>query len=497
MSEAMPFGALIGTLAAESPAAAAVTCGAVTLTRAELDRRTNRRARHYARAGVREGSLVVLQLPNSVDLVEAVVATWKLGAVPLTIPPTMPAIEREPILALASPALVVDRADVAMSAWLAEADGPLPAVTPPNWRASTSGGSTGRPKVIFSTRPGRADPTERTLYLRQGGCVAVPGPLYHGAPFMFLTFGLMRGKHVVLLPKFDPEETLRVCATYGADYLLLVPTMMNRIWKLPQQVRDQYDLSQLQTVLHLGASCPPRLKRDWIDWLGPRRIHELYAGTEGQATTWIRGDEWLQRPGSVGRPAGGARMRAFDESGRELPPGQLGEIYMRPPDGAVRSYRYAGATARTNGEWESLGDVGWVDADDYVYILERRTDLILSGGANIYPAEVEAALESHPDVHAAAVIGLPDTDLGRRVHAVVEPAAGAWDGLTEDTLREYLVDHLVRYKTPRTFEFVEGPLRDEAGKLRRSALVAQRTTEAVRADAVRADAVRAEAGGQV
>jgi bile acid-coenzyme A ligase len=168
-------------------------------------------------------------------------------------------------------------------------------------------------------------------------------------------------------------------------------------------------------------------------------------------------------------------MRAFDEAGNQLPPGEAGEIYMRPAEGTPRAYRYVGAEARMRGDWESLGDIGWADADGYVYILDRRTDMILSGGANIYPAEVEAALEAHPDVRAAAVIGLPDSDLGQRVHAVIEPITPARETLTEDVLREHLKDVLVRYKTPRTFEIVEGPLRDEAGKVRRSALVAART----------------------
>jgi bile acid-coenzyme A ligase len=475
MPEVKSFGALIRASAAADPDAPAVTCGDTTLTRGRLDARTNQRARHFARAGVGAGSLVVLALPNSVELVEGVVATWKLGAVPLVIPPTMPAAERGPVLELGAPALVVDAPD---DAWTGESEDPVPVVTPPNWRASTSGGSTGRPKLIYSTRPGQADPDERTLHLRRGGAVAVPGPLYHGAPFMFMTFGLMRGKHVGLLPKFDAEQSLALVEAIRADFLLLVPTMMNRISKLPPDVRGRYDVSSLETVLHLGASCPPELKREWIDWLGPRRIHELYAGTEGQATTWIRGDEWLEHPGSVGRPAGGASMRALDPDGAVLAPGAVGEIYLRPPEGAPRAYRYVGASARRHDEWESLGDIGWVDADGYVYILDRRTDLILSGGANVYPAEVEAALEAHPGVRAAAVIGLPDDDLGQRVHAVVEPEAAARATLDETSLREHLAGILVRYKTPRTFEFVDGPLRDEAGKVRRSALVAARSERA-------------------
>ena len=472
MNEVKSFGALIADLAAADPGAPALTCGNITLSRGELHLRTNQRARHYAKAGVQEGSLVVLQLPNSAELVEGVVATWKLGAVPLVLPTAMPVAERSPILELGSPALLIDALD---GTWRDESSGELPDRTPPNWRASTSGGSTGRPKLIYSTRPGSAGTREVTLYLNHGGAVAVPGPLYHGAPFMFMTFGLMRGKHVGLLPKFDAEKTLGLIEQINADYALLVPTMMNRISKLPRPVRDSYDVSSLQSVLHLGASCPPALKREWIDWLGARTILELYAGTEGQATTWIRGDQWLEHPGSVGRPAGGARMRAFDEEGHQLPPGEVGEIYMRPPAGTPRAYRYVGAAARAHDGWESLGDIGWVDADGYVYILDRRTDMILSGGANVYPAEVEAALEAHPEVRAAAVIGLPDPDLGQRVHAVVEPIASARQTLTGEMLRGHLSDVLVRYKTPRTFEIVEGPLRDEAGKVRRSALVADRT----------------------
>ena len=465
-------------LAGQDPAAPAVTCGDTTLTRAELERVTNQRARHFRNAGVGEGSVVVVQLPNSVELVECAVAAWKLGAVPLVLPPSVPEAERAPILELAAPALVIDSPAPDPAPWSRGSARALTSVTSPYWRASTSGGSTGRPKLIYSNRRAVADPDERTLHLRRGGCVAVPGPLYHGAPFLFMTFGLMRGKHVVLLAKFDPKATLQACAAHRADYLLLVPTMMNRIWKLPADVRGGYDLSALEVVLHLGASCPPRLKRDWIDWLGARRIHELYAGTEGQATTWIRGDEWLAHPGSVGRAVGGATMRAFDDQGSELPPGEVGEIFMRAPSGSAASYRYVGAKARRHGDWESLGDMGWVDAEGYVYILDRRTDLILSGGANVYPAEVEAALESHPAVHAAVVIGLPDPDLGRRVHAVVEPTGPSRGTLTEDELRRHLADTLVRYKTPRSFEFTDKPLRDEAGKVRRTAMTAARVAAA-------------------
>jgi bile acid-coenzyme A ligase len=251
--------------------------------------------------------------------------------------------------------------------------------------------------------------------------------------------------------------------------MLLVPTMMLRIWRLPD--RESYDLSSLQVVWHMAAPCPPWLKEAWITWLGGEKIFELYAGTEAQAITIIRGDEWMTRRGSVGRCFMG-QMKVLDPDGNELPPGEVGEIFMRPPEGKV-TYTYVGAQAkRTEDGWESLGDLGWIDADGYVYLTDRLSDMILSGGANIYPAEVEAAIDEHPAVRSSAVIGLPDEELGNKIHAIVQPAEGA--ELTEDELRAHLAERLVRYKIPRTFEFTTEPLRDDAGKLRRSQLRAQR-----------------------
>lgn len=466
-----PFGDLIREHAATAPDSPALTCSDRTLTWEQLESRANQRARALRREGVAQDSLVAIVLPNSVELVECAVAAWKLGATPLVLPYAMPASERDPILDLARPSAVVTAADDdTAEVWTAESGAPLPGAIASRWRASTSGGSTGRPKLIYTESPAATDPDLRTLRLRRGGCAVIPGPLYHGAPFLFASYGLMRGKHVVLLPRFGAEDTLRSIDQHRADFVLLVPTMMNRISKLPPEVRGRYDLSSLEVVLHLGASCPPQLKREWIDWLGPDRIHELYAGTEGQAMTWITGTQWLEHPGSVGRPVGGAVMRAFDPAFAPLPPGEVGEIFMRAPDGTAPTYTYVGALARAHDGWESLGDLGWVDEDGFVYILDRRADMIVSGGANVYPAEVEAALEAHPDVRAAVVVGLADDDLGRRVHAFVEPVPSARETLTAKALRSYLSGRLVRYKIPRSFQITDGPLRDEAGKARRSAL---------------------------
>jgi bile acid-coenzyme A ligase len=218
--------------------------------------------------------------------------------------------------------------------------------------------------------------------------------------------------------------------------------------------------------VHMAAPCPRWLKEAWIGWLGAERIHELYGGTEGLSATWITGTEWLAHPGSVGRPLPGGRMKVVDEKGCEAPPGVVGEIYMMADGGPATTYHYIGAEPKSLDGWESLGDMGWMDAEGYVYLTDRKADMILRGGANVYPAEVEAAIDSHPRVRSSAVIGLPDDDLGQRVHAIVD----APEGVSVEELRAHLGERLVRYKIPQSFEFVSDPLRDDAGKVRRSAL---------------------------
>ena len=308
------------------------------------------------------------------------------------------------------------------------------------------------------------------LLMEPDRCQVVPGPLYHNGPFIFSMGALFRGNHIVVERKFDAERTLQLIERHSCDWIFLVPTMMNRIWRLPQETKDRYDISSLRIMFHLAAPCPPWLKQNWIDWLGPDRIWELYAGTEAQAMTLISGTEWVAHRGSVGRPVLG-EMKVLDPDGNDVKPGEVGEVWMRPPPERERpTYEYRGADARRmDGGWESLGDLGWMDEDGYLYLSDRRTDLILAGGANIYPAEVESALEEHPAVQGCVVIGLPDEDLGQRVHAIVQVADPA-EPPDEVELRSFLAERLVRYKVPRTFEWVSELLRDDAGKVRRSAL---------------------------
>jgi len=297
--------------------------------------------------------------------------------------------------------------------------------------------------------------------------ILVTGPTYHGIPYATAWRTVLAGATAVVLARFDPAECLRLIERHRVDKMSLVPTMMLRIARLPDEERLARDVSSLEFVLTSGSPCPPWLMRQWIDWLGPDVMHETFGSTERIGGTHITGREWLEHPGSVGRPVGGSRLRILDpESLEDVPTGELGEVFMMPPTGPGTSYRYIGAESRRTADgWESVGDMGHVDEDGYLYLGDRRSDMILCGGRNVFPAEVEAAIEAHPLVRSSAVIGLPDDDLGHAVHAIVEA-----DGLTPEQLEAHVRDHLVHYKVPKTFEFVDHALRDESGKVRRSAL---------------------------
>ena len=302
---------------------------------------------------------------------------------------------------------------------------PLPDAISPAWKAPTSGGSTGRPKLIVAGQPASIDDEARPdLLIQPDGCMMMPGPLYHNGPIVWACDALLAGNHVVVLPRFDAESTLAGIEEHRADIAYLVPTMMKRIWRLPLDVRQGYDLSSLRLIWHLAEPCPPWLKEAWIEWLGPERIFELYAGTEGQTATVITGAQWLEHRGSVGRPLNGS-VSITDEEGNEVPAGVEGEVWLKSVLESP-TYHYIGAEARTReGGWESLGDNGWLDADGYLYLGDRTTDMILTGGSNVYPAEVESAIAEHPAVESCAVIGLPDDDLGNIVHAIVEADPGS------------------------------------------------------------------------
>ena len=456
----------------------AVTHEGESLTWTEFDDHTNRLARAYAERGVIQDDFVTIALPNGIEFLAATFATWKLGATPQPVSARLPPLELRRLLEVGQPRLVVGvdagdhpEANTVPSGFEPEPSlsaEPLAERTATSFKAMTSGGSTGRPKLIVSKVPAAWDPDAEFLEFGQRGAVLIPGPLYHNGPFSWAVIALFKGNHVVVTTRFDAEQTLALIEQQRIDTVYLVPTMMHRIWNLPTAVRTRHDLSSLRVVWHLAAPCPAWLKENWIAWLGPNVIWELYGGTEGQGATTIRGDDWLAHKGSVGRPTEACEMKIVDEQGAELPRGAIGEVYMRPKAGAGTTYRYIGDTPRAIADgWESIGDMGYMDADGYLYLTDRLSDMILRGGANIYPAEVEAAIDAFPGVRSSAVIGLPHAELGNELHAIVDAPDGDCD---EAALRAHLAEHLVRYKVPATFEFTTEPLRDDAGKVRRKAL---------------------------
>ncbi|WP_417514449.1 AMP-binding protein [Minwuia sp.] len=485
----MSFGRNLAEMAESQPDRIVITHNDQTWTARDFHRFTNRLARDYQRLGVKRNDLVTIALPNGWEFMAACWATWKAGATPQPVSARLPRFERDAIIEVAEAALVVGSSDPSPNGCpvlsvghdpQSDDESDLEDLWPDRWKAPTSGGSTGRPKLIVDANPALYDFDQAMLngkdvtWLEQRPFEThlVVGPLYHNGPFSFAMQAFLRRNHIVIADRFDAEDTLRLIEHHRANWMMMVPTMMHRIWRLPEDVRNGYDLSSLRVMLHLAAPCPPWLKEEWINWLGADRIFELMGGTEATGVTWITGEEWMSHKGSVGRLKPGSSMKIVRDDGSEAAVGEVGEVFFLPDGGQGSTYTYLGAESKAiDGGWESLGDMGYVDEEGYLYLTDRRADMILSGGANIYPAEVEAAIELFPGVRSCVVIGLPDDDLGNRVHAIVD----APDGLDEDGLRAFLAERLVRYKIPRSFEASDdGPLRDDAGKVRRKNLRADR-----------------------
>ncbi len=481
----IPMARVLAHYAQSDAGATAIACGDDTISYAGLDRRSTALAHDYLERGVTPGSIVAILLPNGIEFFVATFATWKLGATPMPLSYRLPEIEREDMLELAQPTLVVGLDASSIGVWTripadfhptGGADAPLPRVEPRQpWKAIGSGGSTGRPKLIVAGRPAVVDLAQPQYTILPGDIVLVPGPMYHQGPFIFSTGGLFIGGKIVIMPHFDAEETLALIERHRVTWTYFVPTMTHRIWRLDEDVRNRFDLSSLRIVMSTGAPWAPWLKEEWIRWLGPEKILEGYGGTEEQGGLLITGLEALAHPGSVGKAHDD--LRVLDDDGNEVAAGTLGELYFRAP--ADEQHRYIGADNHDRDGWRSYGDLGHIGEDGYAYLSDRRTDMIISGGANIYPAEVEGALEAHPAVRSAVVIGLPDDDLGQRAHAIVDVAED--HSVSDDDLRSHLRQRTASFKIPRTFEFVHHPLRDDAGKVRRAALRGQRlvTTPAI------------------
>jgi long-chain acyl-CoA synthetase len=292
----------------------------------------------------------------------------------------------------------------------------------------------------------------------------LPGPLYHSAPN---AFGLRAGRlggALVLMPRFEPEEFLALIEAQRIDTIFMVPTMFIRLMKLPQTVRSRYDMSSLRHVIHAAAPCPPEVKRAMIAWWGPV-IHEFYGSTESGAVTFASSADALNKPGTVGRIAPGAELRFVGDDGELLPQGAVGEIYSRIaglPDFTYHNRPEKRAEIERDG-FITSGDVGYIDADGYVFICDRKRDMVISGGVNIYPAEIEAALHGFPGVHDCAVFGIPDDEFGEALMAVVELQPGVT--LDVAAIRAGLKTRLAGYKVPKHVEIAAELPREDSGKI--------------------------------
>jgi long-chain acyl-CoA synthetase len=324
--------------------------------------------------------------------------------------------------------------------------------------------------AIMARRGMRTDPDAVSL---------VTGPLYHGAPGAWGLQALHHGHSVVLIDRWDSEHVLALIQRERVTTAQFAPIHFFRLLKLPEAVRNRYDVSSLRVVSHAGAACPVDVKRRMMDWFGPV-LYEYYASSEGFGTS-IGPHEWLEHPGSVGRSsADGAIMKILDEDGRELGPDEVGTLWIKNPGGLLSEYlNEPEKTAASHRDgFYTAGDQARIDPDGWVYIVDRRVDLILSGGVNIYPAEVERAISDHPAVAEVAVVGAPDAEWGHRVHAVVVPAPGADP---DDELRESILAHarqtLASFKLPRTIEFRAELPYTPSGKLLRRVLVSELTSQ--------------------
>jgi bile acid-coenzyme A ligase len=448
-------------------------------TWAELDRRSSQLAGALAERGLGYGDRLGIGLRNSPEFVWSAYAAWKLGAVPVPMRWDLPDWELARLREAIDGKVHLGEEDLAWIAWTADREAPdLPDVISPQSNGICSSGSTGLPKVIVSSRPAIYDPLFTTPFAEAWGVtiprpqvVIVLGPMYHVNGFHCL-FSLAGGDHVVAMESFDAARVVDAIERYRVSTFNCTPTMLKRIADLPDI--DERDLSSIEWFCQGAAPMPPYLVHRWAELIGAEKVIMAYGMSEGLGICAIRGDEWMEREGSVGRPNAQTEVRVLDADGNEVPPREIGELYMRSP--AYGSSTYMGGApqmATTDDGFSSVGDLGYVDEDGFVYLVDRRVDMIISGGVNVFPAEVETALIEHAKVRDVVVIGLKDDEWGRRVHAVIEPADPD-DPPTLDDIRAYAKERLHAFKVPKTIEIVDAIPRSSATKVNRGALVEAR-----------------------
>jgi long-chain acyl-CoA synthetase len=487
-----------------------------TLTFGEAVDQVNSLSRAMLSQGLAAGSSVAILARNQAQFLIAALAAYQIGGCYTAINSHLTETETEYILRDSKPELMfLDRETAAQGTAAARGAGlPLDRIfslddtgpgrgvtelisgesaAEPDCRVAGgrmlyTSGTSGRPKGVRPVlTPGTRHATPEqglsslmTLIERFGldaaaqvgdGTHLVTSPLYHAAPLNAALAALFLGHRVVIMRRFDAMTSLRLIGEHGVTWSQVVPTMMKRWLDLGTEIFGAADTSTLRWLIHAGAPCPVDLKRKVISWLGPV-VYEYYASTEGGGTA-ITPQDWLNHPGSVGRPWAGAEIVVLDDAGATVPAGEVGQIYMR----VARPFEYHNDPVKTaqsrRGNFVTVGDLGWLDEDGYLFIADRRTDLIISGGVNIYPAEIEAVLLEQPGVVDAAAIGVPDPEMHQVVHAVIQPEPGIDPNSLEATLRTLCERKLSSQKRPKSFGFVPGLPRTEAGKLLRRNLRAE------------------------
>ena len=449
-----------------------------SVTWSELHRRVGQVAAALASRGVGFGDRVGLGIRNSPEFVFGVLAAWTLGAVPIPVRWDVPEWELDRLKEVIRPRVYIGPDDLS---WIhATAEDPiaeLPLVISPNSNGICSSGATGTPKVILSQLPAIFNPlmgtpiAEAFMRVTRPQRILVLAPMYHINAFATLS-SMLSGDQLFVLEKFDAARIVDVIERHRITTFTATPTMLQRVADLAGV--DDRDFSSIEWIMQGAAPMPPTLVHRWADLIGAEKIVMAYGSTEALGLTVLTGLEWLQHEGSVGRGFSGAEVRILDDDGNDVATGEIGHIFVRSPN-------YVGATylgeapqlQMTDDGFGTVGDMGYLDDDDYLYLVDRRVDLIITGGANVFPAEVEAALSDHPKIADIVVIGLKDEEWGRRVHAIIAPTDPA-DPPTFDDVKAYTKNRLLPYKVPKTIEIVDAIPRSEAMKVNRGRLVEAR-----------------------
>lgn len=429
-----------------------------------------------------KGSVVMVAWPNSIEHIIATFAIWKVGACYLPISYKIAKKELVEITDMISPAIAfaefeVPKATLTLNiktmyeSMIGQREDMPEDIKVNSNMISLSGGTSGKSKLVCQDMASGISDDIFKLWFHISGMEfeqrqLLIGPLFHGAPHTAAFNGLFSGNTLIIPRNLCPGNIVRLIKEYKVEYMQVVPILLNRIIRIPNIQKEDFD--SIKAICHTSGFCSDFLKHKLIDLLGPEKVYEIYSMTEVVGLTCIRGDEWLRHPGSVGLPAGKGKISIRDNKGVELPPYTMGEIYMTSPDERFNTkYMNKEQLKVTKDGFRSVGDLGYVDHDGYLYFVDRRNDMLVTGGENVFANEVESALLMHKDIEDAIVIGIPDEEWGRRLHSIIESK----QRISEEELKSFLRQYLSPYKIPRTFEFVTNLRRSESGKVDREQML--------------------------